>query len=368
MRKSLLIAESMVVCALLAGCGNAADESTEFTDRASNEIVGGAAFSGLPAVGALYYDGSMHCTGTLIGPRQVLTAAHCTQGFSASRMEFRIGPSGANPESKVKAAALKPHPQFSMSSITNDVGYVTLAQDAPVAPMKLVDKIDQSWVGRPTLFVGYGVTNGATQVGSGTKRSVTININEVMATQFKYQGQKKSACNGDSGGPAFYIDSKGEHFIVGVTSYGDQYCSQFGVDTRVDTYLSFIGVPGSTPDADTPPTPPPTDPCNGETANGRCDGTTLVACVNEQVTRKDCASTNQQCTLDATSHKASCTTPPPPPPPPPIDDPCQGETYEGRCDGGMLIWCENKKINKQNCTTARRKCGYNQSQGYYDCI
>jgi secreted trypsin-like serine protease len=27
---------------------------------------------------------------------------------------------------------------------------------------------------------------------------------------------------------------------VGVTSYGDQTCTQFGVDTRVDAYRSFI--------------------------------------------------------------------------------------------------------------------------------
>jgi secreted trypsin-like serine protease len=27
---------------------------------------------------------------------------------------------------------------------------------------------------------------------------------------------------------------------VGVTSFGDQGCVQFGVDTRVDTYMDFV--------------------------------------------------------------------------------------------------------------------------------
>src|SRR5688572_14949126 len=67
---------------LLSGCGldggqYTVDETLLDQDQdASNErpIIGGEEFDGLPAVGALLYQGNMHCTGTIIGPRKVLTA------------------------------------------------------------------------------------------------------------------------------------------------------------------------------------------------------------------------------------------------------------------------------------------------------
>jgi len=72
------------------------------------------------------------------------------------------------------------------------------------------------------------------------KRVVTIPISQVAATQFAYQAAGKNTCNGDSGGPAFATDASGNLTVAGVTSYGDQSCTQYGVDTRVDTFQSFI--------------------------------------------------------------------------------------------------------------------------------
>ena len=42
-----------------------------------------------------------------------------------------------------------------------------------------------------------------------------------------------------------------------------------------------------------------------------------------------------------------------------------GETFEGRCDGKKLIWCENKAVKTLNCTN---QCGFNTQQGYNDCL
>ncbi len=308
MRISLLFAEALSVCALLVGCGTANESvEQEAVGIRSQSIVGGSLFQDLPAVGALYYDGEMSCTGTLIGPRKVLTAGHCTSGVSASRMTFKIGPNADKPEATLRVSAVKPHPGFSFSTIDDDIGLVTLAQDAPVEPMKVVIKMESSWVGRNLVFVGYGVSDGYNQTGSGLKRSVTMPISEVSATQFRYEVRGRNTCSGDSGGPAFYKDSAGEHFVAGVTSYGDAYCTQFGVDTRVDTYLSFLGLSA------TPPETPPSTP----------------------------------------------STP---------DDPCDGETYEGRCASNTLIWCEKEQVKKANCATSGKKCSYNSSEGYYDCL
>ena len=97
-----------------------------------------------------------------------------------------------------------------------------------------------SWVGKNLVFVGYGVSNGQTQTGSGVKRVVSIPVSQVAATQFAYQTPGRNTCNGDSGGPAFATDASGNLTVAGVTSYGDRGCTQYGVDTRVDAYRSFI--------------------------------------------------------------------------------------------------------------------------------
>ena len=49
-------------------------------------------------------------------------------------------------------------------------------------------------------------------------------------------------------------------------------------------------------------------------------------------------------------------------------DPCNGETWDGRCEEGSVIWCENDEIKSINCQASGFDCGYNSSKGYYDCL
>jgi trypsin len=85
---------------------------------------------------------------TLIGPRKGLTAAHCLDGVSASATRFVPGASLSSPEYTLAVARLKMHPSYDSANITNDVGLVTLAADAPVASLPLLQSTDASWVGR----------------------------------------------------------------------------------------------------------------------------------------------------------------------------------------------------------------------------
>ena len=135
--------------------------------------------------------------------------------------------------------------------------------------------------------------------------------------------------------------------MAGVTSYGDANCTQYGVDTRVDPYKSFIGIATGTP----------TDPCNGETFVGRCDDGSVIWCENQQVKTSDCDSQGKVCGFSAGNDYYACITPA-------QQDPCNGETYEGRCDGNELIWCENQQVKTANCSGS---CGFDTQQGYYNC-
>jgi secreted trypsin-like serine protease len=229
--------------ATLGGCAvDSTDADTDLTDveASSDAIVGGQPTSGYAAVGALTRDGAPFCTGTVVTKRAVVTAAHCLAGQSASRIRFALGPSARSPQASVAVSRIVVHPSWDPRAIKNDIGVVILAQDAPVTPVAVNSSMSSSWVGRSLEFVGYGATNGYTGGGSGTKRVVSIPISEVGSTQFAYVDDTRNTCFGDSGGPAFARDENNNLVLVGVTSYGDRTCTQFGVDTRVDAYRSFI--------------------------------------------------------------------------------------------------------------------------------
>lgn len=244
--RSLSAALSPLALALLApfavGCaGEPGDEVTEEEALSvGQEIVGGSATSDYAEVGALTQFGQAFCTATVIAPRVAVTAAHCLDGVSARSIRFVLGPRAARPSAQIAVAQVAMHPSYDPFQIVHDIGVVVLASDAPVTPAAWGTTMDRTWVGRNVTFVGYGATNGFTGSGGGTKRAVTIPISQMGGSQFAYQDRTKNTCFGDSGGPAFFVDARGVRSVVGVTSFGDETCSTFGVDTRVDVYRSFV--------------------------------------------------------------------------------------------------------------------------------
>ena len=387
------------------GDGSEVSGPTQLSEGPTARIVGGTSFSGLEAAGALTYDGGAHCTGTLIEPTKVVTAAHCLDGFSASRMKFVTGANIDSPNTTTQVASIKVHPSYDDYNIRNDIGIVTLvAQPNGVEPMPIVTDMDSSWVGTDLFFVGYGASNGYQQTGYGTKRAVWMGISEVNSTTFRYNDYGKNTCNGDSGGPAFYRDDEGNYYVAGVTSYGDQYCVEYGVDTRIDAFLDFIDlqveetpvetdgcqgetwegrcdgevlywcqdnsvkvfdcesadlVCGADPSGFNCIEPEEVDPCGGETYEGRCEGNVVVWCDNEEVHTQTCGS-NEACTYDTSASYYACREV--------EEDPCQGETYEGRCSGDTVIWCENEEVKSVDCDDRGLSCGYSSSASYYGCV
>ena len=196
------------------------------------QITMGTPDSGDPAVVAVMQHGGVFCSGTLIAPRVVLTAAHCIAGADGVAL-------GERPVQSVRGILdRRIHPQFDLPTLSNDVGLLLLDQpvDAPAAP--LLGAMDASFVGRAIRLVGYGeLVGGMPELAQ--KRQGAAVIGSVGADTFSFAPSPSQTCAGDSGGPAF-LTVDGTEFLAGVTSHGDARCAVLATDARVDRAAGFI--------------------------------------------------------------------------------------------------------------------------------
>jgi secreted trypsin-like serine protease len=227
----------------LAACA-ASTDSAEKTGQTSQAITQGATDSGDPAVVALLGLSGPYCSGTLVTPYIVVTAGHCA---SPAPDQVLFGADGNGNGTKIDVALAHHHPQFSSSTLANDIGIVALKTAAPAAPVRRGTA--PVTVGQAIRIVGFGSTG----LGDTTalKHSGNTTIDTVKDTSFDLGPHPSQTCNGDSGGAAFDHDGA----LIGVTSDGDIQCQTFGRDMRVDAFASFI-------DSEIAAYKPPADPTN----------------------------------------------------------------------------------------------------------
>lgn len=304
------------------------------------------------AVGFLEINGTHMCTGGLVAPSVVLTAAHCLRR-DPSYVLFRVGPDRRLPIATYDALSWHLHPNYVVGEVDHDLAVVLLAQDPTadgIAPIPIHHTPVQSLEGLDVQAAGYGFT--ADGDNSNTLRWwVVLNIARETETAYVAAGDGTTGtCDGDSGGPLLWNHPTAGVRVFAALSLGDAHTACLGDShyTRTDEAINagFI-LPFL-----------PADPCNGETAAGRCASDTQAVYCLDGVIFEEACDEGESCRMDSDGSYRCM-----------MVDPCEalGLDRAGECTAdGHARWCEEGQIKDRDCGLCGQACGWaGDALGYY---
>ena len=226
------------------------------------EIVGGVE-SERGAFGfavSLQDNGQHFCGGTLIAPETVLTAAHCVEGVSISRISAVVGREHLSTSDGQRAgiSQIIVHPDYDAESLDSDIAILILQDTVVELPIGYLTDANEGLAspGEIATVIGWGTTReGGFAVDNVREAQVPIVSNAVANLPQSYGGDITDhmlaagfaaggvdSCQGDSGGPMIVSDAEGNPQLAGIVSWGEGCgrANKYGIYTRVAEFAPWI--------------------------------------------------------------------------------------------------------------------------------
>jgi len=215
------------------------------------------------------------CGGTVIAPKVILTAAHCTEGSAPEEIDVIVGRirlSRTRTGERFDATSIVNHPEWDTVGILNDIALIQLDRPVQVAAIGLPRPQDLGRERPPSRLTvsGWGVTSEGGRLSDDLRYvSLFVRPTTPCAARYRpYTGRTQlcagaprageDSCQGDSGGPLFSGEGASAR-VHGIVSWGHG-CGRKnvpGVYTRVSAFTQWIVENMSNLNGDAPSPPPP---------------------------------------------------------------------------------------------------------------
>jgi trypsin len=225
------------------------------------------------------------CTGSVVAPRVILTAAHCVELIEegtltpAARYAVATGvanPRQAQPQNVFRVAEARVFPGFDPGILRGDAAILILSTPTSAPPIPLAGPADASLFagGAEVSLAGWGLARPNAKETPENLQATTMLVQSPSSCRQKTRelpypysptaqvcllapSQASGGCFGDSGGPAIGRRADGTPVQLGITSTGGPSCSTRlpNVLTRVDYVSGWVSEwIAATESGATPPT------------------------------------------------------------------------------------------------------------------